>query len=56
MKLSSTLCLPGQTELALTVLIRPTFLSQMGLLIQTELALTGLLGGTLLHIAFTWTN
>ena len=56
MEYCSTLRLPGQTELALTVLLERIFLLQMGLPIRTELALMGLLGGTLLHIAFTWTN
>ena len=38
--------LPGLTELALTVLLRGTFL--MGLPVRKELALTDLRGGTLL--------
>ena len=48
--------LPGRTGQVPTVLLGRTFLLQMGLPIQIELTLTGLLGGTLLHIAFTWTN
>ena len=52
----STLRLPGRTELALTVLLGRKFLLQIDLPIQTELPLTDLLGGILLHIAFTWTN
>ena len=40
------MCLPGVTELALTVLIGRTFVLLMGLPIQTKLALTGVLGGT----------
>ena len=48
--------LPGQIGQVPTVLLGRTFLLQMGLPVQIELSLTGLLGGTLLHIAFTWTN
>ena len=43
--------LPRRTGQAPTVL-----LGQIGLPRQIELALTFLLGGTLLHIVFTWTN
>ena len=36
------MCLPGLTELALTVLIGQTFVLLMGLPVQTKLALTGI--------------
>ena len=48
--------LPGQIGQVPTVLLGRKFLLQIDLPIQTELPLTDLLGGILLHIAFTWTN
>ena len=48
--------LPRRTGQVPTVLLGRTFLLQIGLPTQIELALTFLLGGTLLHIVFAWTN
>ena len=42
--------LPGLTGLALTVLLRKKFLLLIVLPVQTKLALSGLLGGTLLSL------